>query len=397
MALPRPAMVVRAQTGVPTGDAPARSAERVAPLPALTGLRFVAAALIVAHHWMRHWRVGVVPTGALHAVLWMGYQAVSFFFVLSGFILAYGYIQRNGELRTSSRRFYVARFARIYPSYIVAFLLAAAPFLLATPAPTRVGTLATALSTLTLTQAWAADYVGGWNGPGWSLSAEMFFYLLFPLVAVPIGRLSQRQLHGLLCVLWATSLCFPLGYLVWVRLGLTPYYYFPSIVYTTPLARLPEFLMGMALGRLFIVHRTRYHAPPRIAMLALLAFLGAGLVLLLVNAIPGPLPLTGLLAPAWGALIYSCAWGRGTLPQWLGRRVMITLGEASYAIYMLHWPLWWWFTRLLGVPDEQNATLTMPSGLLFAAYCLMLVALSLIVFARVETPARRVIRERFVS
>ena len=113
---------------------------KLVQLPALTGLRFVAALLVVVHHVMRHFRPGIVPTDAqdpviavferlLYAVLYEGGIAVDFFFVLSGFILTYNYVNQAGGQRVSGPGFYIARIARIYPAYIFSLFVAAGPFL----------------------------------------------------------------------------------------------------------------------------------------------------------------------------------------------------------------------------------------------------------------------------
>src|SRR5579863_1305776 len=86
------------------------------PIRALTGLRFFAALHVVFYHYA----VGLLPY-PLSSVAKNGYVAVGLFFVLSGFVLAYNYADRPMDIRT----FWTARFARIYPAYLLAFVLIA--------------------------------------------------------------------------------------------------------------------------------------------------------------------------------------------------------------------------------------------------------------------------------
>ncbi|HVE66393.1 MAG TPA: acyltransferase, partial [Thermoanaerobaculia bacterium] len=177
-------------TGVVTQDMPALtpatpdSASRPV-LPALTGLRFVAAMAVVLYH------VPMKPFASETAtrLTAYGYLGVSLFFVLSGFILTYTYIDpHTGALRGSVRDFWWARVARIYPVYLIALLLSLPIFLIfrvlvAAPAARPPALLSAALTPLLL-QAWWPTTATQWNTPGWSLSVELFFYALFPFAAV---------------------------------------------------------------------------------------------------------------------------------------------------------------------------------------------------------------------
>jgi peptidoglycan/LPS O-acetylase OafA/YrhL len=144
-------------------------------LHALTALRFFAAAMIVMLHAQGYF--GTVPLFA-HFVLTQG---VCFFFVLSGFILTYAYpaLDRRGTVR-----FLVARLARIMPLHLLTLLL----YVLILPAWYRdsvsSSTRGAGLLSALLLQAWVPVYrvQTAFNGVSWSLSAELFFYLCFPLL-----------------------------------------------------------------------------------------------------------------------------------------------------------------------------------------------------------------------
>src|SRR5262245_35048532 len=126
----------------------------------LTGLRFLAALHVVVFHFGQKRFHGLV--GGLVS---SGYTAVSLFFVLSGFVLAYTYGQRHAGRGLDRRTFWVARFARIYPLYVLALVIAL-PFYLRDGRP---GGWLEPLLVVCLAQAWLPGAAVAWNGPAWSL------------------------------------------------------------------------------------------------------------------------------------------------------------------------------------------------------------------------------------
>jgi peptidoglycan/LPS O-acetylase OafA/YrhL len=332
-----------------------------------------------------------------------GFVGVNFFFILSGFILAYNYLGAEGRPRITRRDFWVARFARIYPVYLLAFLAATLPsaHYLLSHRSSLLSTTMTGLAALTLTQAWIPASSDAWNGPGWSLSAEAFFYLLFPLAALCIGRLDRYRLYMALGACWALSLATPLAcaHTVLTAGGGWDMTWLKFLKYN-PLVRLPEFLMGVALGRLFL---SRMRATPvgRMASLATPARLSTAALVGSVcalsylptllgsgSALPYLLLHNGLVDPFFALLIYSLASGEGPLAALLSLPTMILLGEASYALYIVHIPLWDWMTYAL-------SRLHMAPG--FVALSLLhlgvAMGLSILTVRVIEQPTRRALRQ----
>lgn len=199
----------------------------------LTGLRFIAALAVLGSHVMLRMPAGQVRD-VLSRGLTQGFVGVSFFFILSGFILTWS--RRDGD---TSRQFYRRRFARVMPAYWVALVLAVV-------ANTVFGTAQTAsqpLPSFFAIQAWFPDnriHFGG-NTVGWSLSAELFFYASFPLLLVALRSPRARiVMIGMAVIaifavpaLLSSSDEQSLGY--WV-------------IYILPLQRLAEFVVGMGLA-----------------------------------------------------------------------------------------------------------------------------------------------------
>ena len=176
----------------------------------LTSIRFFAAFYVVLVHSveMTH-HVEIATWGG--RFLRSGYTAVGFFFVLSGYILAHVYL--NTERPFIRRDFWLSRFARAYPLLLASLFLDWPRDLVARVAlhGLRSGILRSfveLISETLLLQSWYPIF-RGINGPSWSISAEAFFYLLFPFVAIWIWRRKGLKAIGLIVLFWACALLTP--------------------------------------------------------------------------------------------------------------------------------------------------------------------------------------------
>jgi peptidoglycan/LPS O-acetylase OafA/YrhL len=338
-------------------------------LRALTGARFLAALHVVLYHVLA-WRRDVW----FSALVGTGYVSVNFFFVLSGFILAYTY----GGRPIGPRRFYAARVARIYPVYVLGLLLAA-PFFVRDHVSTHTvrTMLAQGAAVLALVQAHVPNWSLVWNAPSWSLSAEAFFYLLFPFVTPWLIRVKRPRVWAVVmwCVLMGTAGLF------W-RFG--P----PAIDGSRgtaidvfrhlPLLRLPEFAIGVLAAR---ERRTIAWAagPAALATLAALA---------MSASMPYVLLHHGLIDPLFVVLIVALASGGSPLGRVLASPPLVLLGEASYALYILHLPLTNIArTIVYAIAPSQIGTSGFKAGLIALA-----IAVSLVAYRFVEWPLRHHLR-----
>jgi len=376
----------------------------------LTSLRFFAAMHVLAFH--NHLDALMDLPGGIRSIIRTGYVSVSLFFVLSGFILAYTYHGGRENVSFNRRSFWIARLARIYPVYLVGLLLAApfvfwAHFNSDRPAWSAFKILVLGGSCGTLTQSWVPPLAVEWNAPGWSLSAEAFFYLIFPFVSPWIWRWNQRQTVMALAGLWLLSLCSPAlcccagvpGFSDCPATVAPSTGWLAKLVAYNPLLRFPEFLLGIALCRLFVLKRqNRFttaspagkHFLPGLALIGIAGVLGCG------GWIPYPFLHNGLLDILFAVLIYGLAnvdSGSGlakTPARLLSMPVFVLLGEASYAVYILHVPLRKWMYQIL---EWVNPNVH-PSMVIFVAYTLITLGVSVLVFKLIEEPARRMIRKR---
>jgi peptidoglycan/LPS O-acetylase OafA/YrhL len=308
-------------------------------IPVLTSLRFFAALHVVLFH-LQATKIAFL-TGPMSGFAGIGYTGVSLFFVLSGFILVYTYAGRH----TAAKQFYRARFARIYPAYAFSLLLTApffyfgmymfkVPFLVWSAAHPFV---AMGL-VLTLLQAWVPPAAMAWNAVAWSLSVEAFFYILFPFLLPRFEKRSSSQLLWMPGAFWLLGLAISGGYVL-----LRPDHLagvdsnvlnatWLNVVKFHPLARLPEFLIGMTCGMLFIHNPGKQRLATPLTLGALIAL---AIVARFWASIPYPILHTGLLGICFAALIYGLA----LRPRWsaiLDNRALVLFGEASYSLYLLH-------------------------------------------------------------
>jgi len=345
-------------------------------ISALTGLRFFAAAMVVTYHFarQRHF-TNCIQHGAF---------GVTIFFVLSGFILAYSYSRGPGSIRGDLRAFWVARFARLYPVYLLGIMLFL-PVVLNVTSESLWKRGTTLLLSLTALQSWFHPLGlswGMWNPPGWSLSAEAFFYLVFPVACLRLSKLSIRQLLTFALACWICSL---LGVFNRFDIGLIE----GDLWEFMPLARLPEFLLGITAGLMW-KNRTSSsfdHLAPYVAI-------GAALLILVLMNLPLDPKwfLSGALAPLATLLICALACGRGMLAALLAWRPVVVLGGASYSLYILHWPVWLIGQSFFG---DSRFAIEHPYPYFFA-YFLATVAASWICFRYFEEPMNRRLRRKFM-
>ncbi|MFS4093543.1 acyltransferase family protein [Streptomyces sp. AF1A] len=352
-------------------------------LPSLTGLRFLLAAnVLTAHAFSGSALFSEKLQAALSiAAVPLATSAVSGFFVLSGFVLAWSH--RPGD---RPRSFWRRRFWKIYPNHALGWLMGALFFGVTTaPSPMAAGggaTVTGGVAELFLVKVWvpAQEVFNGFNDPSWSVCCEAFFYLLFPVLMSAARRLTGVGLRsawlalaGVILVLPAVALELGGRAVPGWPLGLNTLWF----GYVFPPVRLAEFLLGIVTARLVQVQSwPRLNAPTRIGALAT--------VFAATPFVPRPyclgagygVPLSLTIA----ALALRDIDGRSRL---LARPAVVALGEASYALYILHFPLVMSARQAVGV-NHRFAAL---NGVLFAVGLMAAAqALALLVHRRYERP-----------
>lgn len=319
------------------------SSSKPPELRALTGIRAIAAIIVVLSH------IGVPPTAWpwLYRTVASGYIGVHIFFVLSGFVLGYNYATINPTSFRQLGRFYLARVARVLPLYyaVLAFM---AIRLESVQAEQDL-----LLPSLLNIQTWSPDVdvaMSGYNPPAWSINVELFFYLLFPLLMPAVAFLARRTgVRGLLIAIgtmialqWVLVIWFSV--MGWADLPIQDPTSGHRWLYRNPLPRLLEFGIGLSLAMLHRQHPLGRLTPRLHSLLQL----GAVVVMVTLTIVrPWEGPSAGLWrAASYGALyslptvvlLASLASSKGVVARFLSMRVMLSLGASSYALYLTHRP-----------------------------------------------------------
>lgn len=319
-----------------------------------------------------------------------GYSGVTFFFVLSGFVITYTYHNRLDKLNiVSVRNFYVSRIARIYPSYLLITIFVL-PFSL-----TRYGyekVLHGLFVGLTLTQSLSPHHWGRLIGPAWALSDEVVFYALTPLIFVGIAFVRSRVNNRIAWMRIATA-----GMVVlWVVVSAAMLTWYPGVgkkswlLYVAPYFRIAEYLIGVMLAHAFLSVNTDSIKAGRSAFTVLeIIAVAAYLSSLAIRPYVDPVLQNGMFFVPFCVLIISVFYfQRGIVSELLSGRTMVFLGNLSFVFFLVHNPVQAYFNII-------------PAFSVFGGVKLILIefivalAASVLIYKYVEEPFRRKIIERF--
>jgi peptidoglycan/LPS O-acetylase OafA/YrhL len=338
-------------------------------LPSLTSLRWFAATAEFLRHGGAFGSGTLIEKPYFHLAP-QGAVGVSFFFILSGFVLAWTY--RPGD---SHAAFYRRRFARIVPVYLVACL--GGLFVLTLIEHHHSGRdILTSLIPVTLLQSWIPDsaYYYGGNAVSWSLSSEVFFYALFPIVIVPLFALDRRATIRVLLVVIAVAIAVPLI--------LRPTAENTSLgfwaIYINPLYRFAEFVAGISVCLLLRGGLRLPISAPVAGFLALAAYVA-------VDFVPIYATWVAVTVIPFTLLIFATAQADlENRPTYLRSPLLVKLGQWSFAFYLVHQMIITTLRRLLVFGNGQLGLLALAYiGSICAAYVL---------FRFVEEPLERRIR-----
>lgn len=346
----------------------------------LTSVRFGAALLVVLYHTSPRppddtW-LGAFVSGILN----LGFTAVGFFFVLSGFILTIVYPSLSN--RRAIVRFWLARVARIYPVYILALLIDF-PRLLFVRIINHgmlLGSLTTGLTLgaqITMVSAWL-PIPTALNFPTWSIATEAFFYVFFPVLLLRLvhSKGRSRTLAGditLIGLLTAVAILPPL--LISCAMAPIPQWINVAIS-CNPILRLPEFAIGIVLAQ---IYRRLIGQNYQGSYLLLICGTAGWLTIVCTGKHIKYAPLEGaFLIPFFGLNILGLALCTGTFKKILSMPFALLLGEASYSLYLIHAPAWDVFLRFGGNANSAQ----------YLFYIAASVGASILIYRLIERPSR---------
>jgi peptidoglycan/LPS O-acetylase OafA/YrhL len=404
-----------------------------ATLPALTGLRFLAAlTVLIEHAWIQLFKFQGAATGLRHWLLPNGGAfGMSLFFVLSGFVIHYNYRQVvTGQGPAGLAAFVWARFSRLYPLYFfmltLDILLGKTLLLSLLGKDDGFGDLARALPYfLLLLQSWryvpfgdtSLVYVIG-VGVNWSISTEWFFYLVYPLLAVLVLKIRRPVtmicfLSGW-CVFWGGLSSILAGQATAIDAWGVSHYgsiagwamgeqhsFYRWLLYFSPYSRVGEFVLGCLVAQFYLILRD---IPPtererRLGGLVMtLAFLSIFAILYATYSSVNQsyfwfnLRYCFGLAPSAAIIIFCAARYDTPLSLWLSARAVVAMGEASYSIYLLHAVVLVAVSGYLGWSFPETFFAILFLGARFTFVMLMILLFSLGLHAFLEVPSRSWLR-----
>jgi len=394
-------------------------------IPALTGLRFFAAFFVLWGHsmdWLAPFKDSRIDT----YLSFFAVPAMSLFFVLSGFVIHYNY--RDLFLRSNFRRalfeFASARFARLYPLYFIALLIAisADDFLIHFP-PGSQTTGPVLAHFVTLTQSWWYTVYNrqlitvSFFPVSWSISTEMFFYAAYPAVVFLIASVAKGRLMiwiavfyvGLVLAALIVSRAYQAPLLQMAESSVPDYLgfeygensFYRWFFYYSPYTRVLEFLLGCmtAQATMQLSSRPASSSEFRWAGLALAVALFLLLVISVLEVRIIQIPIISdyvshleqsfLCAPPIAVILFCVTRYKSWFVRLLSLPLLVALGEMSYSIYLLHT----WTLRLFKHPAGDlnliglfNVTLSIVCGIALT------ILLAYSTYRLIEIPGRRWLR-----
>jgi peptidoglycan/LPS O-acetylase OafA/YrhL len=335
-------------------------------LPALDGIRFLAAlSIVLGHAWGEIFKFDDFPSLASFGGV-ISLYSMPMFFVLSGFVIHYNYAELFNTMRTRwvICKFFSARVARIYPLFIASVFVGFSiqgiflwlgrydmPFALLT------------LHNLTLTQSWFYQimferlmlYFG--FGLGWSISVVLFFYIAFVVFVIPLGRWTNPSRLFIAACLYVAAV---IVLLISIRnpiaaIGVSyfhaategsngfPWWFF----YFSPYAHVFEFVLGCITAQMYLIVKDRELSSWEINAGFAVVLFSLGLMYLAASSysIDSSQPITkilnhlkenfGLAVPI-ALIIFCVVFYPSPLATMLESRPLVLLGERSYSIYAVH-------------------------------------------------------------
>ena len=355
-------------------------------IPALTGIRGAAALWVAMHHMFPP----ILKSLNIHSfdnstIIENGFRSVDLFFILSGFILM---LTHGNEFKVRNlsilKRFFILRFLRVYPLHIVIMVLIV-PIVLIFPDFVRWSRVYTSaafaykahsfswpgfVQSLLLVQTWTVVKLGEWNGPSWSLSAEILGYLLFPGIAWGLLYLKKPPVLHVLAGSLLAGEC--------LLLAVTHHAYDNPSGTMGAVRMLGGFGAGMALGRAVFVARPLVGRRAALVTWGSLGFIACTLIWPKLS----PVMVFGF---AW--LLFGLTYQQDAVGKLLGSRVFLWLGVISFPFYMVHFILFKLF--MWGIEPELSLSGTEKILLGWGCLFAIMIFCTLLLHKGVERPSHR--------
>jgi peptidoglycan/LPS O-acetylase OafA/YrhL len=292
----------------------------------LTSFRFIFAFFVFLSH------LGFLKDSKVFELKWFynnifeeGYIGVSFFFILSGFVLSYSYQSNLIINKINIKKFYIARIARIFPLHVFTFILSI-PLTYSIFIENKKFWLFQAFTNLSLIHSFIPikNIYFSFNGPSWSISCEIFFYFIFPFIIFFISKYNQFK-----TILVFLIFTFP------ILIFLIPNNWYHSLFYINPIFRIIDFIIGILICWLFKISNSKkislnytFLEISSIFLFILFFYLHSSVIEVARYSFYYWLPIS--------YIIFSFSFQKGIISKILSHNLLIYLGELSFAFYLFH-------------------------------------------------------------
>ncbi len=349
-------------------------------IPALTSLRFCAAFIALIFH-IRFFSDLVFPP-ILDSIMWKGLLGVDFFFILSGFILTHCYYGAIKRHHFSYKIFMIRRLARIYPVHLFTLLISLAMFYVAALALIPVHENSFFVNyfiyNLFLIQAWGLQETLSYNNVSWSLSAEFFAYLCFPLFIHMLMRYKPEK---------ALAVSFFIFSICWI-----------VVAYSTPLKLttlntfgilriVPDFMIGISLYFFAQKYSIDFYKDGAMALVIFLILLSFAIGL-----------EDYVVIVLFAILIYMAAeQSRSNYNGLFSSPWFIYLGKISYSLYMVQFCAWFILMKFVLINHPGLTGLWLDPRIVWFLSIIPVMMAAILTYHFIECPAHRWINNKFAK
>jgi peptidoglycan/LPS O-acetylase OafA/YrhL len=341
-------------------------------IPQITFTRFLAAFTIVVFHFGRDVFPFNMPSiENLFAV----HRDVSYFFLLSGFVMTMAYIHRTKTVTTM--RYWAACILRLYPVYLLGLILILIGY--AVHGLHSIDGTSLMVNIFAL-QAWSPGYCLSFNFPTWAVSVQLFFYFLFPFLLAFLKKVSASAQITITILFWLLT---QILYVLLIQGKGTPGN--TTLIWLlkySPLFQTSCFLFGVTGAMLF--GRIQKRISPGQSLACLVgSFITIGIIVLLMPHPSRQWLRNGMLSPLFLLFLVGLSTDRTVISRVISKNPFLILGELSYALFILHAPVQWYSIYLFDlIRIPHNGPLR------FYVYLLLLMTASYVCYRFFERPLR---------
>ncbi len=343
----------------------------------LTSLRFFFAFFVFLSHLSFVKTENSLFNWLQRNIFFEGYLGVSFFFILSGFVLAYSYREKFSQNTITKKSFYLARFARIYPLHFLTLILAVPIIYFHNSS----GIIRSFLANLFLIQSFIFF---SFNAPAWSISDEMFFYLIFPFIIILLGKVKILKIlfYFLVPVILITGII------------LIPEHDQKAFFYVNPIVRSFDFILGILLYDLFKKQKfsSYFSTVKRATFLEIFTLSTFFIFFIFHNFLNRSFRYSIYYWIPMCLIIYTFAQNKGWISKLLSNKTLVFLGEISFGFYMIHY-----LVITYGNMLKDNYFINFNEIILSGIYFIVTLILSCLSFIYFEKPMNTFIKKKLIK